>query len=138
MTKEELKDPEDYYRKGVLDATREFSYEEITILPVTEGFNSGVLRTFLSNRRKSLLETPETVLDSKWLSTLWGFKDGDPDERGHKETPTTSDYRRGVEDATKPIERYILGSVLYSATERVNKELENRRSSLLEGFNKEK
>lgn len=41
-------------------------------------------------------------------------------------------YRRGVEEGTKPIERYILGSMLYSATEIVNKELENRRSSLLE------
>ena len=105
MTEEELKDPEDYYRQGVLDATKEFSCEEISILPVTEGFNSGVLRTFLSNRRKSLLETPETGLGSKWLSTLWGFKDGDPDERSRKETPMTSDYHHGVEDALAPFSR---------------------------------
>jgi len=52
------------YKRGVEDATKEFSYDEITVLPVTEGFNSNVLRTFLNNRRKKLLTRKVT----KWTN----------------------------------------------------------------------
>jgi hypothetical protein len=52
------------YKRGVEDATKAFSYDEITVLPVTEGFNSNVLRTFLNNRRKKLLTRKVT----KWVN----------------------------------------------------------------------
>ena len=50
-------------------------------------------------------------------------------------TPMPSDppeaFRFGVEQATEPLPRYVLGSMLYSATETVNKELADRRKKLL-------
>ena len=57
---------EEGYRIGVNKATEDFTYEEVHDLPITEGFNGGVLRTFLANRRKALLTKKVT----KWVVVL--------------------------------------------------------------------
>ena len=67
------------YRRGIEAATAGFTHSEITILPVTPGFSSEVLRTFLDNRRKALLTRKVT----KWVAVAISPTNGKPYAQGY-------------------------------------------------------